>query len=98
MLEAQTLQGVPDGVTEAKGGVRMGQGELRLDAPALRYDAARSLVFIEGGGVRWARERDRLQGESGEFDLDRSVGEFRQPFFFCCACWMPSAWRSGTRG
>lgn len=82
VLEARSLQGVPDGVTEAQGGVRMGQGELRMEAPALRYDAARSLVFIEGGGVRWARERDRLQGESGQFDLDRSVGEFRQPFFF----------------
>ena len=82
VLEAQTLQGIPGGTTEARGQVRLGQGTVRMDAPELIYDAARSLVFIQGGGVRWARQRDLLQGDSGEFDLDRTVGEFRLPRFF----------------
>lgn len=82
VLEAQTLQGAPGGTTEARGQVRLGQGAVRMDAPELVYDAARSVVLIQGGGVRWARGRDLLQGESGEFDLDRTAGEFRLPRFF----------------
>jgi len=82
VLEAQAIQGVPDGITEAQGAVRLGRSAIRLEAPVLRFDAARSLVFVEGGGVRWARERDWMEGQSGEFDLDSSQGEFRQPFFF----------------
>ncbi|MEY2593024.1 MAG: hypothetical protein RI972_713 [Pseudomonadota bacterium] len=82
VLQAQSLQGVPDGQTQAQGDVRLGQGALRMEAPQLRFDAAGGVVFIEGGGVRWARQRDRLQSESGVFEIDRSVGEFRSPFFF----------------
>lgn len=82
VLEADTLQGVPDGVSQAQGRVRLGQGALRMEAPQLRFDATGRVVYIDGGGVRWARERDRLQGESGVFELDRSVGEFRAPIFF----------------
>ncbi len=82
VVQAQSLEGVADGITKAQGEVRLGQGRLRMDAPELRYDASARMVYLAGGVVRWARDRDRLQGDSGEFDLDRSTGEFRQPFFF----------------
>lgn len=82
VVEAQSLQGAPGGVTQARGDVRLGQGVLRMEAPELLVDAARSVVLIQGGGVRWARQRDLLEGQSGEFDLDRSTGEFHQPRFF----------------
>jgi len=93
VLEAQRLQGVPDGTTEAQGEVRLGQGAVRMDAPHLRFDASSRVVSIDGDGVRWARLRDRLQGDSGTFDLDRSAGEFRQPFFFFA---QPMAGGSGS--
>lgn len=82
VLEADTLQGALDGVSRASGQVRLGQGPLQMEAPALRFDAAARVAYIDGGGVRWARARDRLLGESGVFELDRSVGEFRSPVFF----------------
>jgi LPS-assembly protein len=82
VVEADEIEGAPDGVTRAAGRARLGQGPLRLDAPELRYDASRSLVMIDGGGVRWARQQDLLQGTSGQFDTQRSVGEFLSPQFF----------------
>ena len=82
VLEADQIEGAPNGVTRATGRARLGQGPLRLDAPEIRYDAARSLIMIDGGGVRWSRARDLMQGTSGIFDTQRSVGEFRAPQFF----------------
>lgn len=79
---ADRIEGSPDGMTTATGQVRLGQGALRMDAPELRFDAARSQVWIDGGNVRWGREGDLLQGASGAFDTALSTGEFRDPQFF----------------
>lgn len=81
-MEADSVSGRPDGVTEARGTVRAGQGTIRLDTPVLRYDAMSGLVTVEGGGVRWARGRDLLEAQSGQWQSNQAVGEFNQPRFF----------------
>lgn len=81
-IAADSVQGQPDGWVRAQGSVRLGQGPLRLDTPELRYDPQRGLVVVEGGGVRWSRAQDLVEGDGGEFDVQGSRGEFRSPRFF----------------
>lgn len=82
VIIADALEGTPDGTTRAKGRVRLGQESLRLDTPDLLYDARTGMIHATGGGVRWARGRDLLQGDSGDFDTNRSSGQILSPRFF----------------
>lgn len=54
---------------------------MRMDTPLLRYDAAGGWVQVQGG-VRWGRDRDRLEADEGQWQTQQSVGTFLHPRFF----------------
>ena len=80
-LEADAVQGIPDGHTEARGTVVLQRDGLEVRADHLRLDQPGNRVRAEGA-VEARRGADRFTGSAFDLTLETEVGSLLSPSYF----------------